>query len=193
MGGFPFCATLEHGILVVRLGGARRPAAAVAAGAPAEQDHDVARLRRIADDCVLADRAHNRADFHALGHIALMIDFRNLPGCQTDLVAVGAVARRSRLADFALHKLTGQRLCHGGAHVAAPGHAHCLIDVSAPGQRIANSAAETRRRTAERFDFRRMVVRLVFKQEQPFFDLSIHIYIHMDAAGVDFLGFIQFG
>jgi hypothetical protein len=74
----------------VRLGGAGRAAAAVAARAPAEQDDDVAGLGVSRTDVFLRGRAHHRADLHALGDIAGVVELVHLAGGQADLVAVGA-------------------------------------------------------------------------------------------------------
>ena len=54
--------------------------------------------------------AHNRADLHALGHIAGVVDLVHLTGGQADLVAVGGIAGGSGGHQLALGQLAGQRL-----------------------------------------------------------------------------------
>ena len=46
----------------------------------------------LAADVVSRGRAHHRADLHALGDVAGVVDLIHLPGGQADLVAVGGVA-----------------------------------------------------------------------------------------------------
>ena len=76
-------------------------------------------------------RAHDSADFHALGHIARMVDFIDLTGRQTDLIAVRGVSGCCGGDDLALGELALERFGHGDARVAGAGHAHGLIHVGA--------------------------------------------------------------
>ena len=119
---------------------------------------------RLATHVVGRRRAHHRADLHALGGVAGMVQLVHLAGCQADLVAVGRVARRRRGHQLALRQLARQRLAHGHERVGRAGHAHGLVDVAAPGKRVADSAAHAGGRAAERLDLGGMVVRLVLEQ-----------------------------
>ena len=71
------------------LGRARRTADAVAARAAAEEHHHIARCRRLAAHMVGRRGAHYRADFHALGGVAGVVQLVHLARGQADLVAVG--------------------------------------------------------------------------------------------------------
>ena len=186
-----FSAAGMDGLLRMFLGRTRRAADAVAARAPAEQHDDIARLRTLTHDVDLRRRRDDRADLHAFGHVALVVDLAHLARGEADLVAVGAVARGRAQRDLLLRQLARQRLLEGTARVSGTGHAHGLIDVGTAGQRIADSTAEAGRRAAERLDFRRMVMRLVLEHDEPFLILAIHIDVHDDAAGVDFLGLVE--
>ena len=168
-----------------------RAAAAVAPRAPAEQDHNVARHGALAHNMRGWRRADNRADFKALGRVAGMIDLGDMAGRQPDLVAVGAVPRGGRRDDFALRQLAGQRFGQRHGRVGRAGHAHRLIDVAAPGKRIADRPAQAGRRAAERLDLRRVVVRFVFEHEQPVLLLAVDVDLDFHGTGVDFLAFVQ--
>ena len=58
--------------------------------------------------------AHDRADLHALGHVAGVVDLVDLTGGQTDLVAVGAVAGGGGGHELALGQLACKRLGRPG-------------------------------------------------------------------------------
>ena len=120
-----------------------------------------------------------------------MIVFLHVAGCQADLVAIGAVACSRTDGDLTLRQLARQGFADGCARVGAAGYAHCLINIRASGQRIADSAAQAGGRTTKGFNFCRMVVRFVFEHHQPFLRLAVHLNRNDDGAGVDFLGLIQ--
>ena len=113
----------------VRLGRARCAAAAVAARAPAKQDHDVAALRPLAADIGRRGRGDNRADLHALGRVAGVIEFIDDAGGKADLVAVGGIARGGGLADCPLGELAGERLAHGLQGAGRARQAHRAVDI----------------------------------------------------------------
>ncbi len=136
-------------------------------------------------------RGHDRADLHALGHIAGVVDLVHLAGGQADLVAVGGIARGRRGDELALGELALQRFGHRNGRVRRTGHAHRLVHVGAAGQGVADAAADAGGRATERLDFGRMVVRLVLEQEQPVLVVAVHVHLHFDGAGVDLLGFVE--
>ena len=80
----------------------RCAAAAVAPGAPAKEDNLVAGGRHFAADVLLRRSADHRADFQTLGGIARMVHFIHQPRCQSNLVAIGGIARRRRGDELAL-------------------------------------------------------------------------------------------
>ena len=177
----------------VRLAGAGRAAAAVATRAPAQQHHAVARGGRLAAHVLGRGRAHHRADLHALGGVAGVVNFIHQPRGQTDLVAVGTVPRRRRGGQHALGQLAFDGVFHRLGGVGRAGDAHGLIDVAAPGERVADGAADAGGRAAEGLDLRGVVVRLVLEQQQPLFHALVRLHVQFHRAGVDLLGFVQIG
>lgn len=110
---------------------------------------------------------------------------------QTDLIAIGGVARGRSGHDFALWQFSGQRLVERGGRISGAGDAHRLIHIAASGEGIADGPADAGGRTAERLDLRGVVMRFVFEQEQPFLILTIDVDGGLHRAGVDLLGLIQ--
>ena len=186
-----FCAVFFKAFLIVRLRGAGCAADAVTAGTPAQQDDLVAGGRGFTADMVGRGCTHDGADFHALGHIARMVDLVDLTGRQTDLIAVRGVSGGRGGDNLALGELALERFGNRDTRVAGAGHAHRLIHVGTARQRVADAPADAGGRAAERFDFGRVVVGFVLEQEQPVLVLAVHIDLHFDGAGVDFLGFVQ--
>ena len=120
-----------------------------------------------------------------------MVDLAHLSRCKADLVAVGAVALGGTNRNLLLRELSGQRLLYQRARVGGSGHTHCLIDIGTSRERIADRTAKAGRRTAERLDLRRMIVRLVLEHEEPVLIFSVYIHGNMDAARVDLLRHIE--
>ena len=176
-------AALERGfgMLFRRAGGA---ADSVAAGGTAQKQYYVARDGTFAAHLRGLYGANYGADFHALGSIAVGIDLPYVGGSETDLVSVAGITTRSLARNHSLRELPGNGFRDLGGNVARSGHAHRLIDVRAAGQRVADSAAEAGRRPAERFYFRRVVMSLVLEHEKPLLNLTVYIYVDVDAAGV---------
>ena len=114
-----------------------------------------------------------------------------MAGCQANLVAVRAVASCRADSNFALRQFAGQSIFHRYARVGSAGYAHSLIYIGTAGKRVADSAAETGCSTAERFNFRRVVMGFVFKQQQPFFGFAVNFNRHNNGAGVNFFRFVQ--
>ena len=172
-------------VQLVGLGGTGGTADAVAAGAAAQQDDDVAGSGAFAADVGSGRCAHNSADLHALCHIAGVIDLIHLTGGKADLVAVGGITGGSGGHQFALGQLAGQGLTDGLEGVACAGDAHGLIDVAAAGQRVTGGSA------AERLDLRRVVVGLVFEEEQPVLVLAVDVALDLHGAGIDLLRLVE--
>ena len=181
------------GFQLMGLGRTRCAAAAVAPGAPAEQDNLVAGGGHFAADVLLRRSAHHRTDFQTLGGIARMVHFVHQPRRQSNLVAIGGIARRRRGDELALGQFSRHGLADRNERVSRAGHAHCLIDVGAPGQRVANRTADAGRRAAEGLNLRGVVVRLILEHEQPRLFHAVHIHINLDGAGIDFLAHVNVG
>ena len=186
-----FAAAGFEGGLGVLLGGTGGAADAVTAGAAAQEEDHVAGRGALAAHGGGADGAHHRADFHALGGVAVGIDFPHVRGCKADLVAVAGVTGGGFLRDHPLGQLARDGVGHGGVHVAGAGDAHRLIHVGAAGERVADGAAEAGRRAAEGLDLGRMVMGLVLELEEPLLRLPVHIDIHENAAGVVLFAHLQ--
>ncbi len=112
-------------------------------------------------------------------------------GRQPDLVAVAAVPLSRLAADDPLRQLAGQSLADRRVYVSRTRHAHRLIDIAAPRQRVAYRPAQAGGRPAERFYLGGMVVGLVLELQQPLLRLAVHVHIHADAASVVLLALLQ--
>ncbi len=174
----------------MRFGGTGSTAAAITAGAAAEQDDDIARIGRQTDDIGTRCRCDNGADLHTLCHVIRMIDFIYKTGCQTDLIAVGTVAGRGACRQLSLRQFALQCLIERYGRVCCTGYTHCLIYIGTAGKRIADCTAEAGCRTAERLDLGRMVMGLVFEIDEPLLFFSIDIDRYDDAACVDLVGLL---
>ena len=169
------------------LRGTRRPAYAVAAGTPAQQQHDVARHRTLPADVIRLYRAHDRTHLQALGHVIGMVYLPYMRGSQPYLITVARIAGRSLGTDDTLRKFAFERLPHRLVYVARTRHTHRLVDIRPARKRVADGAAQAGGGTAERLYFGRMVVRFVLELKQPLLRLSVHIDVDENAAGVVFL------
>ena len=175
------------------LGGAGGAADAVAPGAAAEQDDLVAGRGALAAHMAGGSRAHHGADLHALGHVAGVVELGGLAGGQADLVAVGGVAGRGGGDELALRQLAGDGLGDGYGGIGCAGDAHCLVDVAAARERVADRAAHAGGRAAEGLDLGGVVVGLVLEEEQPVLVLAVDVHGHAHGAGVDLLGLVKAG
>ena len=97
-----------QGFQVVALGGAGGAADAVPAGAAAQQNHHVTGGGAFPADIFRRGGSNHRTALHALGDVALMVQFRHMTGSQTNLVAIGGVACRRGLAELSLGELAGE-------------------------------------------------------------------------------------
>ena len=64
-------------------------------------------------------------------------------------------------------------------------------DVASAGERVANGAADTGSGTAKGLNFRWVVVRLIFKQQQPWLHFTVNRDVNFHRASVDFFRRIQ--
>ena len=178
---------LESG-LGVFLRGTRRATHAVAARAATDEHDDVARSRHLAAHAITGTRGDDRADLHALSHVARVVVFGDQAGRETDLVAVRGVAGGRAGGDLALRELARERLLVRRERIAGARHAHRLIHVGAAGKRVADRAAETGGRAAEGLDLRRVVMRLVLEHHQPLLDAAVDLDRDDDRSGVHLFG-----
>ena len=172
----------RFGIMLLRR--TRRSADAVAARPAAEHDDLVPRSRAFAPHVLRLHGSDHGAHFQTLGHVILVVDLAHVRRRQSDLVAVARIARRGLLRDDALRQFPGEGLRNRQVDVPGTRHAHRLVDVAAARQRVADRTAQTGRRTAEGFDLRRVVVRLVLELQKPRLGLSVNVHLHIDRAGV---------
>ena len=114
-----------------------------------------------------------------------MIDFFYKTGCQTDLVSIGTVSVSRLTHQLLLRKLSFQCILHGYGRISCTGHTHCLIYIGSSRERIPDRAAQTRCCTTERFNFRRMIVCLIFKVDKPFFFHAVNLDRHDNTARID--------
>ena len=91
---------------------------------------------------------------------------------------------------FFLGKLTLQGIFYRCRWVCCTSHPHGLVYISPPGKGVADSAAQAGCRTAERLNFRGVVMGFIFEIYQPFFCLPIHFYRDYNRAGIDLLRFL---
>ena len=163
---------------------ARGSADAVAARPSAEQQDHVARRRAFAQHLRLRHGAYHRADLHALGRIARMVDLAHIRGRQADLVAVARIAGRRLARNHALGQFAVHRLPHRLPDVAGARHTHGLVHIGPARKRVADGTAQAGGRAAERLDLRGVIVGFVFELQQPLLRPAVDIHIDDDAAGI---------
>jgi len=83
-----FGAALLKTLFGVGLGAARGATDAIAARAATHEDDDVARGGLFTAHLGAGGGAHHGADFHALGHVAGIVDLGDLARGEADLIAV---------------------------------------------------------------------------------------------------------
>ena len=120
-----------------------------------------------------------------------MVDFGYMPSSQTNLVAIGAVSCRCGGYNFSLGQLAFHGLIHRQQRIRRAGHAHGLINIAAAGQRVADGSAQAGSRAAERLDFGRVVVGLVFKHQKPILLFSVYVHFDFNRAGIDLFRLVQ--
>ncbi|KAF5037033.1 hypothetical protein DSECCO2_568940 [anaerobic digester metagenome] len=177
----------------VRLGRAGCAAATVAPGLAAEQQHNVTGLRLHAHDVFSRGGCNDRTHLHALGHIAGMVYLMDKAGRKADLVAIGGIARRRLCDNFTLRQLARHRLGNGLERIGGTRDAHGLINIASARERVANRAAQTGGSPAERLDLSRVVMRFVFKHQEPVFVTAVDVHLDFDRAGVDLLRLVKVG
>ena len=186
-----FAAAGLQGRLGVLLGGTGGASDAVTAGAAAQQEDDVAGRRALTADILRLHGPYHRADLHALGGIALVVDLTYVCRRKAYLVTITRIPSGGLAADHPLRKLAGNSVGHPGGDVAGSSDAHCLVDIGTSGKRVADGSAETGGGTSERFDLGRVVMGFVLELEEPFLLNAVDINVDENAAGVVLLALLQ--
>ena len=181
-----------EGFQVVTLGRTGGAADAVPTGASAQQNDHIPRNGALTADVIGGSRRHHRAAFQTLGDVALVVQLRHMAGGQTDLVAIGGIARGGGLAQLPLRQLAGESLVQRGTGITRTGHPHGLMDIGTAGQGVPDAAADAGGRAAEGLDLRGVVVGLIFEHQQPVLGLAVHRGGDVDGAGIDLLTLVQF-
>ena len=177
---------------IMALRGAGSAADTVTSGPTAKKDDNVPRGGAFAAYIFSGSGSDNRSAFQTLGHIALVVDFRHMPGSKTDLVAVRTIARSRRLRQLSLRQLSLQGFRKRFARISPAGYAHGLMDKRTAGERVPNAAANTGRRTAKRLDLRRMVMGLILEHQKPVLLFSVHDDRSVNGTGVDLFRLVKF-
>ena len=188
-----FSAALFDTFFGMFFGGTRSAADAVTTGTAAEEQDDIALLRFFPFYAVFGNGADDSADFHAFGNEGVIIDLSDFPCGKADLVAVRAVTVSRFFTDLALWQLAIERFGNRGTGIRRAGHAHSLVNIGSARKRIADGAAETGCRAAERLDLCGMVMGFVLEEEQPVFFFTVVIDFDLDGTGIDLIAFIQIG
>ena len=186
-----FCAAAFQRFYCMGFGGACRTAAAVTACFAAQQDYDITVFRTFSAYVFRRSRCDNCTDFHSLRNITGVIQFINLTCSQTDLVTVRAVACCCSLYDGSLRQFAGNCFGYGFQRVSCTCYTHRSVNIGTTAQRVTDGTAHACSRTAEGFDFCRMVVCFIFEQQQPFLCFAFYINVDFYCTSVDFFGFIQ--
>ena len=182
-----------HALFRVGLAGAGGPADAVTAGGPAQQHDHISRDGLLPADIGLGRGADDRADLHALGNVAGVVQLGDLAGGQADLVAVGGIPRGSAGGDLPAGQLAVEGLFKGHGGVAAAGDTHGLVHIGPAGEGVPDGAAQAGGGPAEGLDLRGVVVGLVLELDEPGFGLAVDGDGGLDGAGVDLIAHIQVG
>ena len=182
---------LFHAFHILGFGGTGGAANAVTTGAAAQQHNLVAWSRLFAAHVIGRRCAYHRANLHALGNVARVVQLVHLTSSKANLVAIGRIARSRRGNQLALGQLAFQRFGNGNRRVARAGYAHSLVHIAAARKRVADGAAHTGCRATERLDLCRMVMGFVLEEEQPILIFSINVNGALHRAGVNLVGFVQ--
>ena len=172
---------------VMCLRGSGRTPDSIPSGPSAEQDNHISRPRIRTENILPWSRRYDCAKFHSLCDIIRVVKFLYISGRQSNLVAIGTVAMRSLPDQLLLRQLSVHRLTDRLTGICRTCDTHRLIDIGSAGQRIADRAAQTGCRTAERFYLGRVVVRLVLEIHKPLLGLPIDCDRNHDGARVDFV------
>ena len=174
---------------IVRFRGTGGTADTVTPCPAAKQDNHITRVGSQPLHRASRRSAHNRPNFHALRHIVRVINLLDISGRKPNLISVGAVAVSGLAHQLLLRKLSRNRVFYRYGRIRRPGHAHCLVNIGTARERVTNRAAKAGCRASERLDFRRMVMRLVFKIDKPFLCLAVHLNRNHDGARIYLVGF----
>ena len=167
------------------LGRSGRAAAAVTSCTAAQKDDDIVGIRRLPDDRTSRRCSQDCSYLHSLSHIIRMIDLLYRSCGKTDLISIRTVSVCRLSYQFLLRKLALHRVIDGHGRICRACHAHCLVYIGTPGQRVTDRSAQAGCRSAERLDLRWVVVGLILKVHQPLFFHAVYLDRHDDTAGID--------
>ena len=150
---------------------------------------------RLAAHMVGRRGGNDRADLHALGHVAGVVHLVDLAGGQTDLVAVGWNSRRRRVVtSLRWGSLPGSVSDTGAGRVGGAGDAHGLIHVAAA--RTGDRGWQPPRQVAAppngSISVGWLWVSFLNRNSQSCV-LAVDVHLDLDGAGVDLLGLVQAG
>ena len=114
-----------------------------------------------------------------------------MTGGKSYLVAVAGIACRSGGGDLSGRKLALDGLFNRQQRIGSAGDSHSLVNIGTSGKRIADSAAEACRSTAERLDLGRVIVRFVLEHEEPVLVLAVNVYLDANGACVYLLALVK--
>ena len=183
-----FSSACLDGLLCMNLGRTCCSSASVTTGTTTQQDNDIARIRIFTDHCTSRCCTKHCSDLHTLCDIIRMVDLFYQSGCKTDLVSVRTVSMCSLTHQLFLWKLSFQCLVRWNRRVSRSRHTHRLIYISTSWQRITDCTAKAGSCSTKRLDLCRMVVRLIFKIDQPFFLDTVYLDRYNDTARIDLIG-----
>ena len=180
-----FRAASLNGLFRMYLGRSGRAAAAVTPCTAAQKDDDIARIRRLPDDRTPRRCSQNCSNLHPLSHIIRMIDLLYRSCGKTDLISIRTVSVCCLSYQLLLGQLALHCIIDGHGRICRACHAHCLIYIGTPGQRVTDRSAQAGCGTAERLDLRWMIVGLILKVHQPLFFHAVYLDRHDNTAGID--------
>ena len=173
------------------------PSNAVSSRAATQKDDHILRLRLLSHHVLLSGCAHDGTNFHALCHIARVINFIHQSGCKPDLIAIGGISVRRPFDQSLLRQLSLKRLRNGKRRIRSSRYPHCLIHITSSGKRIPDCSSKAGSSASKRLDLRRMVVRFILKKDQPVFSYNpfsiIHLYRNHYRTGIVLLGVFLIG
>ena len=133
--------------------------------------------------------SHNRTYFHTLCHVVRMIDFFYISGGKSYLVSVGAISLCSIPYKLLLRKLAFNGFTPWHRRITCPCNSHGLVHICSSRKRISYGSTETSCSPAKGFYFRGVIVGFIFKINEPFLILAVHIHRNHYGACIYLLRF----
>ena len=83
-------------------------------------------------------------------------------------------------SNLLLWQFSSQCILKRSQRIAAAGDAHGLIDIGTPGERVTNRAAQACSRATKGLNLCGMIMRLVFKLDEPGLRFTIDLHGHFN-------------